>query len=269
MPYGTQNQYTEPPPAYAQVPHAGTSTATREPLLDREIGDDDDVPDDFKYGVSVNECDISVRMAFVRKVYSILFVQILFTTVMAAFTMYNDTFKTWVQSNIVVMYVASIGTFLILFALIWKRRSYPTNFVLLSTFTFAEAYTVGTFVTFFETELVLQAFLITVGLFLGLTLFTFQSKYDFSGLFPFLFYSLLVVVIISIVGIFFPFNGIFDLIIASATAIIFCGFIVYDTYQITKRLSPEEYIIASVDLYLDFINLFISILRILKDVNSN
>ncbi|CAJ0754653.1 24233_t:CDS:2, partial [Entrophospora sp. SA101] len=46
------------------------------------------------------------------------------------------------------------------------RRSYPTNFILLSTFTLAEAYTVGTFVTFYETELVLQAFLITVGLFL-------------------------------------------------------------------------------------------------------
>ncbi|CAJ0891800.1 14074_t:CDS:2 [Entrophospora sp. SA101] len=195
MPYGTQNQYTEPPPAYAQVPHVGTSAAAREPLLDREVGDDD-VPDDFKYGVSVSECDLS-------------------------------------------------------------RRSYPTNFILLSTFTLAEAYTVGTFVTFYETELVLQAFLITVGLFLGLTLFTFQSKYDFSGLLPF------------IVSLFFPFNGTFDLIIASATAIIFCGFIIYDTDQITKRLSPEEYIVASVDLYLDFINLFISILRILKDVNNN
>ncbi|CAH1759338.1 3404_t:CDS:2 [Entrophospora sp. SA101] len=248
MPYGTQNQYTEPPPAYAQVPHVGTSAAAREPLLDREVGDDD-VPDDFKYGVSVSECDLSVRMAFVRKVYSILFVQILFTTIMAAFTMYNDNFKTWVQSN--------FSTILILFGLIWKRRSYPTNFILLSTFTLAEAYTVGTFVTFYETELVLQAFLITVGLFLGLTLFTFQSKYDFSGLLPF------------IVSLFFPFNGTFDLIIASATAIIFCGFIIYDTDQITKRLSPEEYIVASVDLYLDFINLFISILRILKDVNNN
>jgi len=267
MPYGTQNQYTEPPPAYAQVPHVGTSAASREPLLDR-VGDDD-VPDDFKYGVSVSECDLSVRMAFVRKVYSILFVQILFTTIMAAFTMYNDNFKNWVQSNIVVMYVASFSTILILIGLIWKRRSYPTNFILLSTFTLAEAYTVGTFVTFYETELVLQAFLITSGLFLGLTLFTLQSKYDFSGLLPFLFYSLLVVVIIGIVSLFFPFNGTFDLIIASATAIIFCGFIVYDTDQITKRLSPEEYIVASVDLYLDFVNLFISILRILKDVNSN
>ena len=65
MSYGTanpsQNQYTGPPPAYAQEPHVGTSTATREPLLDREESDND-IPDDFKYGVSVSECSLSVRM---------------------------------------------------------------------------------------------------------------------------------------------------------------------------------------------------------------
>jgi len=270
MPYGTanstQNQYNGPPPAYVQVPHTGTSTETREPLLDR---DDEDVPDDFKYGVSVNECDISVRMAFVRKVYSILFAQILFTTIIAAFMLYNDAFKEWVQSNIIVMYVSSFVAIILLLALIWKRRSYPINFILLSIFTLAEGYSVGTFVTFFDTELVLQAFIITSGLFLGLTLFTLQSKYDFSGLFPYLYFSLIIIVIISFVGIFLPFNSTFDLIVASATAVVFCGFIIYDTYQITKRLSPEEYIVASVDLYLDFINLFVSILKILRDVNGN
>ena len=66
MSYGTANPsqnpyYTGPPPAYAQAPHVGTSAAAREPLLEREEGDGD-VPDDFKYGVSVSECDLSVRM---------------------------------------------------------------------------------------------------------------------------------------------------------------------------------------------------------------
>ena len=49
---------------------------------------------------------------------------------------------------------------------------------------------------------------------------------------------------------------------AVATAIIFSGFVVYDTYNIMNRLSPEEYIIASVELYLDLLNLFLAILRI-------
>ena len=35
------------------------------------------------------------------------------------------------------------------------------------------------------------------------------------------------------------------------------------------RLSPEEYIVATIELYLDIINLFIEILKILDKVNKN
>jgi hypothetical protein len=44
---------------------------------------------------------------------------------------------------------------------------------------------------------------------------------------------------------------------------------VYDTYMITKRLSPDEYIMGAIALYLDFINLFLSILRVLNNVNRD
>ena len=47
-------------------------------------------------------------------------------------------------------------------------------------------------------------------------------------------------------------------------ALIFCGFIIFDTHMIMHKLSTEEYIMASIDLYLDFINLFLFILRILQ-----
>ena len=45
------------------------------------------------------------------------------------------------------------------------------------------------------------------------------------------------------------------------------GFIVFDTQMIMKRVSPEEYIVATIELYLDIINLFIEILKILEKVN--
>ena len=84
-----------------------------------------------------------------------------------------------------------------------------------------------------------------------------------------LFGGLWVIIIIGFVEIFFPYNKIFDLFIAIGTALLFCGFIIYDTFNIMKKLSPEEYITAAVDLYLDFINLFIAILRILNDLNRD
>ena len=45
----------------------------------------------------------------------------------------------------------------------------------------------------------------------------------------------------------------------------FSGFLVVDTQKIMKKLSTDEYIMASIDLYLDILNLFLYILRILNE----
>ncbi len=45
------------------------------------------------------------------------------------------------------------------------------------------------------------------------------------------------------------------------------GFIIFDTQMIMHRVSPEDYIMATIQLYLDIINLFIEILRILNHAN--
>lgn len=57
------------------------------------------------------------------------------------------------------------------------------------------------------------------------------------------------------IGIFIPFGQTMDLIIAIGGCLIFSGYIVYDTHLINKRLSPDEFILGSISLYLDFINL--------------
>ncbi|CAG8560137.1 24689_t:CDS:2 [Racocetra persica] len=220
MSYGTnQGSYPGPPPAYSTV---GTS---REPFIGREW-ETDDVPEDFKYGVSVSECDVSVRMAFVRKVYSILLAQIGLTTIMSVIFITNKTIQFWVQTNVWLLIVSMVATFILLLLLMWKRRSYPTNYALLTAFTLAESYSIGTM-------------------------------------------GLWVVIIAGIIGIFVPFNSTWDLVFAAGTAVLFSGFIIYDTFTIMKRLSPEEYVIAYVELYMDFINLFIAILRILNDLNRD
>ena len=48
-------------------------------------------------------------------------------------------------------------------------------------------------------------------------------------------------------------------------AVMFSGFLVVDTQKIMKKLSTDEYIMASIDLYLDILNLFLYILRILNE----
>ena len=74
------------------------------------------------------------------------------------------------------LYVPLFGTLVNLGLLFWKRHSHPWNFVLLSTFTLLEAFSLGVVTAFYDNVIVMQALLITLGVFLGLTLFTLQSK---------------------------------------------------------------------------------------------
>ena len=55
----------------------------------------------------------------------------------------------------------------------------------------------------------------------------------------------------GLVGIIIPFSRTMDLIFAMGGCLIFSGYIIYDTYMITKRLSPDEYIAAAISLYLE------------------
>jgi len=277
------SNYPQAPPSYQSAPQGpqkytqyGASQPT-EPLLNETrgqssggvhaFGDDSDLPDDFKYGVTVSESAPEIQQAFVRKVYSILFAQILGTCIVGGLAS-SDKSVAWVQAHQWAVFFPLFGSLINLGLLYWKRHSHPINYILLTSFTVLESLSLGLIVSYYDNVIVLQALLITLGVFLGLTLFTLQSKYDFSGMGPFLFGGLLVLMMTGIVGIFIPFGKTMDLIYACGGCLIFSGYIVFDTYIITKKLSPDEFIMGAVSLYLDFINLFISILRLLNNVEE-
>ena len=58
-------------------------------------------------------------------------------------------------------------------------------------------------------------------------------------------------VMTGIVGIFIPFGQTMDLIYAIGGCLIFSGYILYDTYMIFNRLSPDEFILGAISLYLE------------------
>jgi len=245
MSYGTYN-YSAPPPAY-----------------DEEQGRPSYGPEDDMFKEIIANSSKEIRLQFVRKVYTILTAQLVATTLFSGFYMMHDATKHWVQTNQWLVFVSLISSIGLLFLLAWKSRSVPLNYILLSLFTLSEAHSVGTVVTFYNQTIVFQALLITAGVFIGLTIFTLQSKYDFSGLAPFLMAGLWILIIAGFVQIFFPFSKGIQLALAIGGVVIFSGYILFDTYMIFNRYSAEEYIMASVSLYLDVINLFLQILRIL------
>jgi protein lifeguard len=74
---------------------------------------------------------------------------------------------------------------------------------------------------------------------------------------------------VSAAQIFFPLGKISVMIYGGLASLIFCGYIIYDTDNIIKRYTYDEYIWAAVALYLDIINLFLALLELLRAAYSN
>lgn len=136
----------------------------------------------------------------------------------------------------------AIGFMLLTF---WKRKSYPTNLLFLAGFTGLEAYAISVVVSFYESRLVLQAVLITAGLFIGLTLFACQTKYDFTSWMPYLFGTLWAVILFGFMAAFFPHNSTVELAYSGIAALLFSAYILVDTQLIMRHYHVEEEIAVS------------------------
>lgn len=208
-------------------------------------------------------------MQFVRKVYSILTVQLLATAALSSVSFFSPGYKAWIQTNQWMMWVSLFGAIGFMLLTFWKRKSYPTNLLFLAGFTAMEAYSISVVTSFFESKIVLEALIFTLGIFVALTLFACQTKYDFTSWIPYLAGALWVVIIFGFMAAFFPHTSTIELGYGVVCALIFSGYILVDTQLIMKHYHVEEEIAASISLYLDIINLFLAILRILNSQQNN
>lgn len=210
---------------------------------------------------------------------------------MSSLTFFSEGYKTWIQSHPVVVWVSVrsfihplprvisiqqlttkfqlFGSMVFLGLTYWKRKSYPTNLLFLSLFTFAEAYSISVIVSFYKTSIVLNAVILTGGIFVFLTLFACQTKYDFTSWMPYLFGALWGLILFGFMAMFFPYSSTGELIYGGLAALIFSAYILVDTQMVMRKHHVEEEIAAAISLYLDIINLFLAILRILNSQSNN
>lgn len=118
---------------------------------------------------------------------------------------------------------------------------------------------------------VAQAFFVTAGVFGVMTIYGFVTKTDLSRLGNILGMALIGFIIATVVNIFLRSEGLYW-IITYAGVLIFTGLVAYDTQQIKKMAlagagddesGQKLAIMGALKLYLDFINLFLLLLRIL------
>jgi hypothetical protein len=115
-----------------------------------------------------------------------------------------------------------------------------------------------------------QVFFITAATFGAMSLWGYTTKTDLTGFGHFLFMGLIGIVIASVVGIFWH-NTMLQWVISIAGVLIFTGLTAYDTQSIKESYSVNDdgtvagrkAIYGALRLYLDFINLFLMLLRLL------
>lgn len=195
--------------------------------------------------------------------------QILLTTILSSISFFSVSYRYWIQNNFWLMIVSVFGALGFMLATYWKRKSYPANLAFLSAFTVLEAYSISVVTSFYESRVVVQALVLTLGIFVALTLFACQTKYDFTNWMPYLFGALWFMILFGFVAMFIPFNSTLETIYGALGALIFSGYILVDTQLVMRHYHVEEEIAAAISLYLDVLNLFLSILRILNAQSDN
>lgn len=216
----------------------------------------------------------SIRLSFIRKVYSILTLQLLITVGFIAVFLFSSKVRHYFDQNPIYLLIAVITVIVLCIVLCCctnVRRTSPGNYICLLIFTIAMGFMVGNISVRYDTQSVILAAGLTAGITLGLTLFSFQTKIDFTSWGGALFALLLVLLIGGIFAAIFP-SKIGDVLIGGFGAILMSLYIIYDTQLMMGgehkySISPEEYIFASLNLYLDIINLFLYILRLIGGRN--
>lgn len=216
---------------------------------------------------SVLNSNVKVRLGFLRKVYGILSMQLGLTALISVGIMLTPSIEAYLVQNIWLVFVNFLALLVTMGALFFKRNEYPTNFYLLGAFTFLNSLTLGVIISQYDADVIVQALFLTCAIVVGLTVYTFSSKSDFSWLGGVLSSLLLASFIGGIFHIFLR-NSMTETLACVMGAAIFSAYIVYDTHMIMKHLSAEEYIVGVINLYLDIINLFIKILRLLQALKS-
>ncbi|XP_067887162.1 protein lifeguard 2a [Heterodontus francisci] len=213
-----------------------------------------------------------IRHVFIQKVYAILMVQLMVTFGIVAVFTFCDPVRKYVRANLILYYTSFavfITTYLILVCCSGIRRRYPWNLILLAIFTLGMSYMAGMLTTYHNTKSVMICIGITALVCLAVSIFSFQTRFDFTSCHGLLFGLMMVLFITGLIMAFtVPFGYLpwLQTFYAGLGAIAFTLFLAYDTQLLlgNKRysLSPEEHVFGALCLYTDIVYIFMFLLQL-------
>ncbi|GLI62948.1 hypothetical protein VaNZ11_005802, partial [Volvox africanus] len=232
---------------------------------------------DVEKGATTNAfAERTIRQGFVRKVFGLLAVQLAITTAVAGFIVFSPAVKTYLLTNPLVVVLALVASFGIIISFTFSstaRQSHPLNLMLLFIFTAAEGVLVGAASSHVRTDIVVLAFGLTAGITAAMAIWALTTKEDITTKGSALYACLLGLVFASLVGVFVKTTA-FNIAMSGIGAVLFSIYIAYDVQCLLGgehkyAVSPDEYVMGAIAIYLDIINLFMHILRALSSSSRN
>ncbi|GHG72434.1 Bax inhibitor-1/YccA family protein [Comamonas sp. JC664] len=207
------------------------------------------------------------QRAFMSRVHGWMFIGLLVTGFTAALTFSNpEVFETVMQWRLGFV-VAQLGAVFAL-SFLAPRLSGPVAAVLFLGYSALTGMTLSVLMAIYTMGSLAQAFFLTATVYGAMALYGTVTKKNLSAWGTFLFMGLVGVVLASVVNLFLRSDAM-GFVVACASVVVFAGLTAYDTQKLRAMHTGAGYnsiaalsIVGALRLYLDFINLFIALLRL-------
>ncbi|MEQ4923781.1 Bax inhibitor-1/YccA family protein [Proteus hauseri] len=213
---------------------------------------------------------------FMAQVYGWMTVGLLLTAFVALYVASSETLLSMIFSSNIVFFgliIAQLGLVFVLSGMVHKMSGAvaTTLFMLYSALT---GVTISSVLIVYTASSVASTFFICAAMFGALSVYGYTTKRSLTGMGSFLFMGLIGILLASLVNFWLK-SPMMHMIISYAGVLIFAGLTAYDTQKLKdmgSEINQEDKenmrrysIMGALTLYLDFINLFLMLLRILGD----
>lgn len=218
----------------------------------------------------------SVFAALMRKVYTWMTLALVVTGLTAYYVATNDNLLyTIFSGGSGVMWGLIIAEFIVVFVLsaAINKLSFIAASLLFVLYSVLNGVTLSVIFLAYTSSSIATTFFITAGTFAAMSIYGYVTRKDLSSMGKILMMALIGIIIATVVNIFVKSTGL-QMIVSYIGVLIFVGLTAYDTQKIKVMLQNADGVnnstqklalMGSLSLYLDFINLFIYLLRILGD----
>lgn len=220
----------------------------------------------------------STFKVLMRKVYLWMTLALMITGITAAGVANSPNILALIYSSQVVMWgiiIAEFGLVIYISARL-EKLSLSTATTLFALYSILNGVMLSSIFLLYSTAIISKVFFITAGTFGVTALYGYATKKGLSSLGNILFMALIGLVIATVVNVFMK-SAMFDLILSYIGVIIFVGLTAWDSQKIKHMMMVQQdadesaqklALIGALSLYLDFINLFLYLLRIFGRSND-